>query len=104
MRNKEKIQVGMKPPHPGIFIRDEIIDELNLSTAKAAQILGVRRATLSDLLHEKSSLSPEMAMRIELAFSVKTETLLNMQAWYDAATIREQADELNVQPYNSLSA
>ena len=53
----------MKPPHPGDFIKTEILDELHLSVARAAEILGVRRATLSDLIHGKASLSPEMALR-----------------------------------------
>lgn len=95
----QKLKIGMKPPHPGAFIRDEVINPLNLSVSKASEILHVRRATLSDLLNEKAALSPEMAMRLELAFNVKTETLLNMQAWYDAATIRESAHSLGVDPY-----
>ena len=51
-----------KPPHPGDLIRTEIIDTLGLSVSKAATILKVRRATLSDLLSGKASLSPEMAI------------------------------------------
>ena len=57
-------KIGMKPPHPGDFIKTEILDELHLSVARAADILGVRRATLSDLIHGKASLSPEMARYI----------------------------------------
>jgi addiction module HigA family antidote len=57
-------KVGMRPPHPGAFIREEILDELSLPVAKAAEILGVRRATLSDLVNEKAALSPERGHRI----------------------------------------
>ena len=56
------------PPHPGDLIRTEIIEALCLSVSAAAGILKVRRATLSDLLHGKASLTPEMALRIEKAF------------------------------------
>ena len=49
MSDERPSKIGMKPPHPGDFIRTEILDELDLSIAKAAEILGVRRATLSDL-------------------------------------------------------
>ena len=45
------------PPHPGDLIKTEIVDALGLSVSRAAEILGVRRATLSDLLHGKASLS-----------------------------------------------
>ncbi len=93
------ISVGMKPPHPGNFIRTEIIEELHLSVAKAAEILNVRRATLSDLINEKAALSPEMALRIEKAFDVNMDILLRMQAWHDAATMREKSETVNVERY-----
>lgn len=91
--------VRMTLPHPGAFIRDEILDELGLSIAKAADILDVRRATLSSLVNEKARLSPEMALRIEKAFGVSMDTLLRMQAGYDTETMRRQADAIIVPPY-----
>ena len=96
---KEKLKMGMSPVHPGEFIRTEILDELGLSIVKAAKVLGVRAATLSDLVNEKASLSPEMAMRIELAFEVKADLLLRMQALFDSMAIRSKVGELNVQRY-----
>ena len=93
------LKIGMKPSHPGAFIRAEILDELHLSVSKAAEVLGVRRATLSDLVNEKAGLSPEMALRIEKAFGVSMDTLLKMQAWFDTYTMREQADTIDVHPY-----
>lgn len=71
----------MTPCHPGDFIRTEVVEELGLNVTKAATILGVRRATLSDLLNGHAALSPEMALRIEKAFGVNMDTLLSMQAW-----------------------
>ena len=49
------IKVNMTPSHPGDFIRTEVIEELGLNVTRAAQILGVRRATLSDLLNGKDA-------------------------------------------------
>src|ERR671918_2655063 len=92
-------KVGMKPPHPGSFIREEVLDELGLSVTKAAEILGVRRATLSDLVNGHASLSPEMALRVEKAFGVSMDTLLRMQAWHDSHTMRERAGEIEVKRY-----
>ncbi|RAH95800.1 addiction module antidote protein, HigA family [Acuticoccus sediminis] len=89
----------MQPSHPGVFIREEVLDELGLSIARGAEILGVRRATLSDLVNEKAALSPEMALRIEKAFAISMETLLRMQAWYDTWTMRQHADEITVDRY-----
>lgn len=101
---KEKLKMGMPPVHPGEFIRTEILGELGLSIAKTAEALGVRAATLSDLVNEKASLSPEMAMRIELAFEIKAELLLQIQALYDSMIIRGKAGDLNVQRYHAETA
>jgi addiction module HigA family antidote len=89
----------MTPPHPGAFIRDEILDELGLNVSRAAEVLGVRRATLSDLVNGKTALSPEMALRVEKAFGVDMEMLLRMQAWHDAVEMRRRAGEIHVTRY-----
>ena len=93
------IRVNMTPPHPGDFIRAEVIEELGLTVTKAAGILGVRRATLSDLLNGSASLSPEMALRIEKAFGIGMDMLLRMQAWRNASQMRARANEIAVQRY-----
>lgn len=96
-----EIKVGMTPSHPGDFIRTEVIEDLGLSVTNAAEILGVRRATLSDLLNGRASLSPEMALRIEKAFTVSMDMLLRMQAGYDAARMRARAGEIHVRRYET---
>ena len=96
------IKIGMTPPHPGAFIRIEIVEELGLTATKAAEILGVRRATLSALLDENSRLSPEMALRVEKAFGVGMDMMLKMQAWHDATMMRQRADEVAVERYAGL--
>lgn len=92
-------QVGMTPSHPGDFIRTEVVEELGLNVTSAAKILSVRRATLSDLLHGHAALSPEMALRIEMAFGVDMEMLLTMQVWRDAGRMRALAAEITVERY-----
>jgi addiction module HigA family antidote len=94
-------KIGMAPPHPGEFIRDEILDELGLSVSAAAEALGVRRATLSDLVNGNAALSPEMALRVEKAFGMNMEMLLRMQVWHDAVAMRRQANEIDVKPYSA---
>ena len=87
------------PPHPGALIKTEIIEALDLNVSKAADILKVRRATLSDLLHGKAALTPEMALRIEKAFGPDMNHLLRMQLAYDVAKTREHASEVDVKRY-----
>ena len=95
----EGIRVNMTPSHPGDFIRAEVVEELGLNVTRAADILGVRRATLSALLNGNASLSPEMALRIEKAFGVSMDMLLRMQAWHDAMNMRARAHEVTVERY-----
>jgi addiction module HigA family antidote len=87
------------PPHPGDLIKTEIIEALGLNISKAAEILRVRRATLSDLLHGKSALTPEMALRIEMAFGPDMDHLLRMQLAYDVAHTRKHSRDLDVKRY-----
>jgi antitoxin HigA-1 len=97
--NTTTVNIGMKPSHPGDFIRTEILDELGLTVSKAAEVLQVRRATLSDLVNGKAGVSPEMALRIEKAFGMNMDTLLKMQTWFDTYTMRERADQIMVKPF-----
>lgn len=87
------------PPHPGDLIRTEVIEALGLSVSKAAQILQVRRATLSDLVHGKAALTPEMALRVERAFGPDMNHLLRMQLAYDVAKTRKHARILSIKRY-----
>jgi len=81
------------PPHPGDFIRTEIIEPAGLSVTAAA-ILHVSRPALSSLLNAKADLSGEMALRIEKAFGAKMETLMHMQSAYDIAKTRSREKEI----------
>jgi addiction module HigA family antidote len=87
------------PPHPGDLIRTEIVEALGLTVSKAAEILQVRRATLSDLLHGKAALTPEMALRIEKAFGPDMHHLLRMQLAYDVAKVRRRSRSISIKRY-----
>ena len=87
------------PPHPGEIIREEIINALGLTVTRAAEILGVRRATLSDVANGKASVSAEIALRLEKAFGVSMDMLLKMQAGYDAAQARRHGDKIKVKRF-----
>jgi addiction module HigA family antidote len=86
------------PPHPGDFIRTEIIAPSGLSVTAAAAALDISRPTLSSLLNGKASLSGSMALRIEKAFGVRMDTLMRMQSSYDIAQIRKHAKQIHVRP------
>ena len=84
------------PPHPGGFIRTEIIEPAGLTVTDAAKALQVSRPALSSLLNGKADLSGDMALRIEKAFGVKMDTLMRMQSAYDIARARKREKEIRV--------
>jgi len=86
----------MNPPHPGDFIRTEIIEPTGLSVTAAAAALGVSRPTLSSLLNENAGLSGDMALRIEKAFGVRMDTLMRMQSAYEIAQTRKREKQIRV--------
>ena len=92
------------PPHPGTFIRTEILGPLELTVTAAARVLGVSRPTLSSLLNGQADLSGEMALRLEKAFGVRMDTLLRMQASYDIVRTRQRAKSIRVRPYRRRAA
>ena len=87
------------PPHPGRLVRQECIEPLGLTIVDASKALGVKRQTLSNLVNEKAGISPEMAIRLEMAFGGKADTWLRMQADYDLSQARGNADKIHVERF-----
>ncbi len=71
-----------EPAHPGFHIRATIIPK-GMSVKKAAELLGVGRPALSNLLNGRAGLSTEMAARLEKAFGADPQELLKMQAEFE---------------------
>ena len=92
------------PPHPGAFIRTEILEPLALSVTEGAKALSVSRPTLSNLLNGQADLSGEMALRIEKAFGVRMDTLMRMQVSYDIARTRQREKSIAVRRYRGHAA
>ena len=92
------------PSHPGGFVKTEVIEPLELSVTEAASALGVTRTALSTFLNERSSLSPDMALRIEKAFGVSMDTLMRMQGSYDIVRTRQRAGEIKVKRFKGKPA
>ena len=88
------------PPHPGDFIRTEILAPARLSVTAAAAALRVSRPALSSFLNGNADLSGDMALRIEKAFGVKMDTLMKMQSAYDIAQTRKREKEIHVRRFH----
>ena len=71
------------PPHPGEVLRELCLKPLGLTVTQAANALGVSRKTLSRILNGRAGISPEMAVRLSLAFDTTAESWMNQQVQYD---------------------
>lgn len=82
--------------HPGAIVRQLCLERHNLTVTEGAQVLGVSRQALTNLLSGKAGISPEMALRLDKAFGGGAETWLQRQLVHDLAKARERLDELDV--------
>ena len=85
------------PPHPGRLVKHECLEPLALSVTRAAEILGVTRLTLSNLVNGKSGVSPEMAIRLSKAFGSSPEVWLGLQLDYALAQAKKKAEQIKVE-------
>lgn len=84
------------PPHPGEILKELCLEPLGLSVTEAARGLDVSRKTLSAILNGRSGISPEMAVRLSLAFDTSAESWLNQQMQYDLWRAEQNRDSLRV--------
>ena len=84
------------PPHPGEIIKRLCLDPLGVTVTHAAQALGVSRKTLSSILNGRAGISPEMAVRLSIAFGTSAESWLNQQTQYDLWHAEQHRKQLRV--------
>jgi len=84
------------PPHPGEVIKELCLEPLGISVTAAAEGLGVSRKTLSAILNGRAGISPEMAVRLSIAFDTSSESWLNQQTQYDLWQAEQKRDSLHV--------
>ena len=84
------------PPHPGEILKSLCLEPLGLTVTEAAEALGVSRKTLSAILNGRSGISPEMAVRLSIAFGTSSESWLNQQVQYDLWHAEQRRKSLKV--------
>jgi addiction module HigA family antidote len=85
------------PPHPGEVLKELCLDPLGLSVSEAAKALDVSRKTLSSILNRRSSITPEMALRLSIAFNTTAESWLMQQVQYDLWRAEQRKKKLRVE-------
>ena len=89
------------PSHPGELVKANL-DELEMSIADAAKALGITRQQLYNVVNGKSAVSPEMAIRFEMAFGGSADMWLRLQAAYNLAQARKHIKDINIPPVARL--
>ncbi|MHB9111171.1 MAG: HigA family addiction module antitoxin [Thermoleophilia bacterium] len=84
------------PPHPGEVLRELCLEPLGLTVTAAADALGISRKTLSAILNGRAGISPEMAIRLSIAFGATAESWLNQQTQYDLWQAEQNRKNLKV--------
>lgn len=85
------------PPHPGEILKELCLEPLGLTVTRAAEALGVSRKTLSAILNGHAGISPEMAIRLSIAFDTSAESWLNQQVQYDLWRARQDQQNIKVE-------
>ncbi len=85
------------PPHPGEILKELCLEPLGINLTQGAQALGVSRKTLSAIINGRARITPEMALRLSLAFGTSAESWLNQQTFYDLWLARRNQGELKVE-------
>lgn len=83
-----------RPTHPGALLREDILPALKMTQTELAELIGVSRLSVSELVHEKRALSPEMAVRIATLLNTSAESWLRMQEAVDLWEVRQDPVKL----------
>jgi len=81
------------PTHPGGILKRHYLESLNLTVSELAKSLGVSRKTLSMIVNEHGSITPDMALRLSKAFSTTPQLWLNLQQNYDLWNVSQKSQE-----------
>ena len=87
------------PPHPGRIVRQDCIEALNLTVTKTAELLGVTRKALNNLVNEKAGISAEMAIRLEKLGWSTADQWMRLQATYNLAQARQRQGRIKVERF-----
>ena len=92
------------PPHPGEVLRELWLVPLGLSITAAAQRLNVSRKTLSEIVNGRAGITPEMALRLELAFGKSAQSWLGHQSAFDLWQLKDRRKSLGVRLFAQPAA
>lgn len=73
--------------HPGDLLRDELVAR-NIKHYELADVLGIARSVMSEIIHGKRKITPALAVKLENALGIKAEFWMKHQVIFDIDKIR----------------
>lgn len=92
-----------EPLHPGLIVKETLIEGAQLSVTEAAERLGIARITLSRLLNGHAGISPEMALRLSKLLDTSIELWINLQSQYDIWQVLKRQNKFHVRKLNKAA-
>lgn len=86
--------LNRRPTHPGAVLREDILPSLKMTQTELAKLIGISRSSVSELVHEKRAMSPEMVVRISTLLQTSAESWMRMQEAVDLWKVRQDIDKL----------
>ena len=93
------IKRNLAPVHPGEILREEFITERGLTITEVAEGLGITRQTLSAVVNEKASITPELAVKLSEAFGNTAQFWINLQKNYEMWHAEKKVDRTNIRHF-----
>ncbi len=93
-----------KPTHPGEILREDVLPALRMTQTEFAQRLDVSRLTVSEILHGKRAITPDMAIRIGRLLSNGPGLWLRMQQTLDVWELEQRGDYKHIKPLDKEAA
>ena len=98
------LKKNMRNIHPGEILREEVINSYGLTIKEAAELLGISRQALSNVINEKSDISPEMALRIAKVFGGTPDIWMRLQTKHDLEIAAKKISHFKLIPYQHKRA
>ena len=94
----------MKPVHPGVILREDVLKEMQVTVAEAAKGLQINEQQLTDVLNELMPVSAELALRLESGFGINADFWLDLQKKYDIWIVQESGQVKNIHRFGQAVA
>ena len=94
------MKAGIRNIHPGELLREDVIHANELTITEAAKLLGIARTTLSNVLNEKSDITPDMCVRIATVFGGSAQTWADLQSEYNLSKAAIKLEKLHLAPFS----